>query len=162
MIGAGVVVRGLPDVTVLTAAHLLKESANPVVSSPDGLQFEVRSIERIPGHDLALIHVAPPPATFRVAVRGRPVAGESLAVLGHPRGKGYVMARGMVLDIDPQIAIVPDQGFIIACPSCDLGDSGAGVWDDRGVLVGILVAAIVNADGHKLGVWTVESIIDAR
>ena len=111
MIGAGVVFGRPADLTVLTAAHVLKESSIPVVSTPEGRQFEVRSIEKIPGHDLALIHVVPPSAPFRVAVAGRPVAGEPLAVWGHPRGRAFTLSRGMVLDTDPRLAIVPGSGI---------------------------------------------------
>ena len=158
MIGAGVVFGRSADLTVLTAAHVLKESSMPVLRTRDGRQIEVRSIEKVPGHDLALIHITPPEAPFRSAVPGRPVAGESLTVWGHPRGRAFTRSRGMVLDIDPQLAIVPDRGFTIACPSCDIGDSGAGVFDERGNLLGILVSAMVNAGGHKIGVWAVESL----
>jgi S1-C subfamily serine protease len=158
MVGAGVVFGRAGDLTILTAAHVLKESSMPEVRSPEGTRFEVRSIEKIPGHDLALIHTAAPLAPFKVAAPGRPVAGETFFLWGHPRGKAFTLARGMVLDVDPQLAIVPERGFTVACPACDIGDSGAGVFDERGGLLGILTAAVVNADGHKIGVWAVEPI----
>jgi S1-C subfamily serine protease len=158
MIGAGVVFGRPADVTILTAAHVLKESSLPVLRTREGLQIAVRSIEKIPGHDLALIHVVPPLAPMRSAVPGRPVAGQTLTVWGHPRGRAFTPSNGMVLDVDPQLPIVPDQGFTIACPACDIGDSGAGVFDSKGNLLGILVSAVVNANGHKIGVWAVESL----
>jgi len=158
MVGAGVVFGRGGDLTILTAAHVLKESSMPEVRSPAGLRFDVRSIERIPGHDLALIHAATPTEPYRVAVTGRPETGESLFVWGHPRGRPFTLARGMVLDLDPKLEIVPEKRFTIACPTCDIGDSGAGVFDERGDLLGILVSAIVNGDGRKIGVWIVEPL----
>jgi S1-C subfamily serine protease len=157
-IGAGVVIRREDGLAILTAAHVLADGKLPEVRSADGLRFAVRSIERIPGHDLALIYADPPPTPQHVAVAGRPAIGEPLVLWGHPLGKPFILAHAMVLDVDVKFATGPADRFTIACPTCDIGDSGAGVFDERGTLIGILTAAIVDGEHHRIGVWIVEAL----
>jgi S1-C subfamily serine protease len=157
-IGAGVVIRRNDGLAILTAAHVLAEGAQPQVRTADGLRLLVRSIERIPGHDLALIYASAPLAPLRVAVAGRPAIGEPLVLWGHPLGKPFTLAHAMVLDLAVRFGDGSPDRLTIACPTCDTGDSGAGVFDEGGSLVGILTAAIVDGDRHRIGVWLVESL----
>ncbi len=157
-IGAGVVIRREDGLAILTAAHVLADGVLPEIRTADGLRFGVRSIERIPGHDLALIHASAPLAPLHVASAGHPAIGEALVLWGHPLGKTFTLAHAMVLDLDVRFGDAAADRFTIACPTCDTGDSGAGVFNERGSLVGILTAAIVDGDRHRIGVWLVESL----
>jgi S1-C subfamily serine protease len=157
-VGAGVVIGRGGGLTILTAGHVVPEGFLAAVRSPDGVPLEVQSIERIPGHDLALLYTAARAAPVRVAVHARPTSGEALFLWGHPRGKPFILARAIVVDVDPKFDREPAGRFTIACPTCDMGDSGAGVFNERGGLLGILTAAIVDPDGHRLGVWFVEPV----
>jgi S1-C subfamily serine protease len=156
IVGAGVVIDRDPGPVVATAAHLLPEGASTTVYAPDGTPLRVRSIERVPGHDLAIVRTQAQRVQTRVAVLGRVLAGVNAFLWGHPQGKPYILARAMVVDVEPQFVVPADGRFTIACPTCDLGDSGAAVFDEHGALLGILTGAVVDPAGHRLGVWIAE------
>ena len=158
VVGAGVLIGGGPELTIVTAAHVLRAGYAPAVRSADGVPLAIRSIEAIPGHDLALIRTAAPPlGLWRVAALGPLVApGAPVFLWGHPAGRIYTLARGTVADPAPDLGPGPAGRFTIACASCDHGDSGAGVFDTHGVLLGILTDLVLDASGERTGLAVIE------
>lgn len=141
-IGAGVIVgRDAGRLLVATAAHVLG-SSSPDVQTDSGDVVAAAKIVRIPGYDLAIIETVPYEGIASVAVTGSPALGEGVHVWGHRLARDFVESGASIVDLDPVLPEGAANGrFAIACEACDHGDSGAGVFDDRGRLLGILEGA---------------------
>ena len=141
-IGAGVIVgRDGGHLLIATAAHVLGAAA-PTVRLSCGDVLAAAKVERIPGFDLALIETVSYAGHASVAVAGTPALGEAVHVWGHRLDRDYVESSASIVDLDPPLPEgAPNGRFAIVCASCDHGDSGAGVFDDNGRLLGILEGA---------------------
>ena len=141
-IGAGVVVgRNGGRLLVATAAHLLGPDAMTVELS-SGVVLGVTKIERVAGFDLALIETTWYDGFAAAAITAMPTLGEAVHVWGHRLRRAYVESRASIIDLDPALPEgAADGRFAIDCTDCDHGDSGGGVFDESGRLLGILEGA---------------------
>lgn len=138
-IGAGVIVgteRG--HLLIATAAHVLA-SGTPTVQLDSGDIVDVVKVEPIPGFDLAVVETSWYAGHTSVAIASTPALGEHVHIWGHRLQHDYVESNASVTDLDPALPEGPADGrFAIDCGTCDHGDSGGGVFDDSGRLLGIL------------------------
>ena len=141
-IGAGVIVGQQGGALVIaTAAHVVA-NAVPRVQLDSDVVLSVVEVDRIDGFDLALLWTSAYDGRPSLAEFGQPSAGEDVHVWGHRLAQRYVESQASVIDLDPALPEGPADGrFGIDCESCDHGDSGAGVFDARGRLLGILEGA---------------------
>ncbi|HET9341837.1 MAG TPA: serine protease [Candidatus Eremiobacteraceae bacterium] len=141
-IGAGVIVGQQGGALVIaTAAHVIA-NAIPRVQLDSGAMLNVVEIDRIEGFDLAVLKTSAYDGRPSLAAFGQPSPGEDVHVWGHRLTQRYVESQASVSDLDPTLPEGPADGrFGIDCESCDHGDSGAGVFDARGRLLGILEGA---------------------
>jgi len=154
-IGAGVIV-GRRDgaLVIATAAHVIA-AANVIANGAvrvrldSGEQLNVAEIDRIGGFDLALLKTASYDGWISSAALGQPSAGEDVYIWGHRLAQSYVESQASITDVDPILPEGPADGrFAIECPTCGHGDSGAGVFDSRGRLLGILEGARRDQNGN--------------
>ncbi|HKU68733.1 MAG TPA: serine protease [Candidatus Baltobacteraceae bacterium] len=147
-VGAGVIV-GKHDgmLAIVTAKHVIEHPGRRFVVFP---QFAGRFADRVvpdPQHDLAVVFVRPlAGVSYRVA-RIAPqsfISGQRFVVMGHPGTGSWVASPG--------VAEKHVRSTLLFCPTCDRGDSGAGAFDDAGLLRGIVVTkAIMIAPSAKDG-----------
>lgn len=144
--GCGVIVgEAGATVTILTAAHDLG-MRRLTFTTVDGERLQIERTAVIAGHDLALVTAARPRLRFDVArFAPDPRPGLRVSVWGPIEDEPFTYQDAVVREIDPRATGVPPGSFAIDCPACDHGDSGTGVFDGRGELVGIVVA------GYSLG-----------
>jgi hypothetical protein len=147
-LGAGVVVsQSGSGLVVVTAAHVVEEGGL-TVTTLTGQVLNVTNIARLPGFDLAVITTSSYFGPVREAKVGTPALGALVHVWGHRAAHPYIESAGSISDLDPRLPEGPANGrFAIDCATCDHGDSGAGVFDSAGRLVGILEGARVNQEG---------------
>jgi len=148
--GCGVIVdEQRSTVTILTAAHNLQiQRAEFVTVGGDRLQAERTSV--IPNHDLALVTTARPAGAFRVAhLASQPAVGTRVRLWGPIDTEPFTLQDAVVREIDPRVTDPPVGAFALDCAACGHGDSGTGVFDDRGDLLGIVTAAY-SADKRRL------------
>jgi hypothetical protein len=147
-VGAGVIV-GVRDgvLEIVTAKHIIAHPGRRFVIFRDARGLRALRIIPDPRHDLALVYVKAPPHTFyRVArIAKAPFSsGQRFIVLGHPGDFSWYSSPG--------IAERHLYTTLLFCPSCDRGDSGAGAFDDSGLLRGIVVEkAVMVAPSAKDG-----------
>lgn len=141
-IGAGVIVGQHGGTLVIaTAAHVIGNGAVRV-QLDSGESLNVVDVDRIDGFDLALLQTSSYAGNASSASFGQPSTGEDVHVWGHRLTQSYVESDASVSDLDPILPEGPADGrFAIECERCDHGDSGAGVFDSRGRLLGILEGA---------------------
>jgi hypothetical protein len=141
-IGAGVIVgRQGGALVIATAAHVVADAV-PRIQLTSGAVLSVVEVDRIDGFDLAVLKTSPYAGRTSSATFGQPSPGEDVHIWGHRLTQRYVESRASVIDLDPALPEGPADGrFGIECESCDHGDSGAGVFDAHGRLLGILEGA---------------------
>ena len=111
---------------VLTAKHCL--AAGALVSVND------RKVE--PGEvvelaaDVATIEVTGITFKHIATIGGQPAQGDRVRWFGHPGGASFLFRTGYVVRAWTDEIVIDSQAFS--------GDSGSGVWDDRGRLIGVL------------------------
>ena len=102
------------------------------------------------GSDLALITARIlDRRRFDVAPLGRARREGAVYLCGHPASGYWRYADATVLDPSPNL---PDgsgvDGFTIACEACERGDSGSGILDSSGALLGVMTAAWRDSSGR--------------
>ena len=145
-IGGGVLVARSGDVmTIATAAHVVNGPPERlrILDTTRRAYYEVLHVRLLLEYDLAFIRVraqpgyaAAPPA---IAV---PQPGEPVMLWGHPAQSFWRLASGSV--VQPAAQLPGEDGsprITIVCPNCEHGDSGSGVFDGDGRLIGILTQA---------------------
>lgn len=112
--------------TVLTAKHCL--AAGKLVSVNDR-KVEAADITELAG-DVVTIEVTG--ITFRrvAVIGGRPLQGDRVRWFGHPAGVSFLFRTGYIVRAWSDELVIDAQAFS--------GDSGSGVYDDRGRLIGVL------------------------
>lgn len=143
-IGSGVVVAKDGDVlTIATAAHIVMPGRHlEVLDETRRALYDVIDSKMLPDYDLLLIHVrAQPQFHVEPPAIAAPEAGESVYVWGNPGNSFWEMTTGTV---QRAAAVLPgehgDPRITITCDACDHGNSGSGVFNRRGELIGILTA----------------------
>ncbi len=139
--GAGVIVgmRG-GDLEIITARHVVAHPGRTIVVFPSHRARYARYDVRDRNDDLALVYVR---AAANTTYTAAPLAsadfarGQHTTVVGHPDGVPWVASSGVA---DPHV-----HETFIYCPSCNEGDSGAGAFDARGRLHGVIVRKYVIA-----------------
>jgi len=162
--GAGVIVAAKANtLTVWTARHVT-EGKITRLAFVDGAEIGGRSATiatPLANEDFAIVTVAVPNGFAEkqtvAAIRttdSLPDIGGAVTVIGHPHGEGWTQ-------YDAQVAFKttdqgPIPGVVLSCNRCAVGDSGGGVFDNEGNLIGILtgIGKVYNADGQKPGDYT--------
>jgi V8-like Glu-specific endopeptidase len=120
-----------------------KDSFNNVIHNGPMNYLSAKVVGGDGPHDLALIEVNGSPLAHRSATFAEfePAVGDDIEVMGHPGGVEYTYARGYVSayrsDID-QDAIDIHGPFMQINAGISGGNSGGGVFNSRGQLVGII------------------------
>jgi hypothetical protein len=150
-IGSGVIVDATPThIRVLTARHVAL--FGELVIRVHGSSRRAHIVRTWPDHDLALIDADVDLMHFgsiQSAHVGMPSgAGAPIVILGSGDTFETALLPGSIDALDPALPDGPANGrFTIACAKCAHGDSGSGIFDQEGMLIGILSAAWVTPTG---------------
>lgn len=116
--------------TILTASHCLEGA--PLSAVNDVETHAVRIVRD--GHDHALVTVDRVVGDGRRIRTDTPKVGEAVHWTGQPNGMRDVYREGYIASVDAERAYVDATGYY--------GDSGSGVWDTHGCLVGVVSAGL--------------------
>jgi S1-C subfamily serine protease len=153
--GAGTIVAMNGDVIrILTANHVATHGALRV-RFDNGVLFPAHIVSQFPGHDLAVIEAKVDPllaGTLHPASVAAPLSYEPV----HIWGSGVNGPAFETASIDAVGAELPDGPangrYALGCNTCHQGDSGGGVFDARGDLVGVYVGYFVMDEGARISV----------
>jgi len=140
---------------IITARHVATVGILSIHFDDQGrAPVPARIVSLIPGHDLAVIEADVDPAfaaTLHAATIGQPHRDEPVHVWGSGFG-GPALETGDVATMASELPDGPANGrYGVTCSTCHEGDSGGGVFDEAGNLVGVYVG-YWTLDSGKLGV----------
>lgn len=147
-VGTGVIVGNRHGkLQILTAKHVLAHPGPHYVVFSRNRGERIARVVRAAADDLALVNVDPIPGlTFAVSRFAKAELGTGMpfVVMGHPGAHSWVASGGL--------AEQHEDRTLLFCPTCDRGDSGAGVFDVQGALRGIIVLkAHISAPSKRTG-----------
>lgn len=159
--GAGVLFRCGDRIGVVTAAHLIADSddtedpttthgTKPItvigfVPSTEIVEYGVRAklITLNPTHDWALLEADRVASGMRFAEFSDklPTIGETVWAVGSPLFDAGTLTKGIVShpNITPALSRKSGVNYIHSDLMCAKGNSGGGLFDERGVCIGIVV-----------------------
>lgn len=150
-IGAGVLIaRDRESLTLVTAAHGITNAGSlRILDTTRSAYYDVLDLRTLPDYDLAIIRVRAQAGFTADAPRSaEPTIGEAVYLWGHPDDGFWRVASGSVLDTSAQLrGEIGSPRITIACADCAHGDSGSGVFDAQGRLLGVLTKGWIAADG---------------
>ncbi len=136
---------------ILTARHCTKESLDYVeINGLPKRYMEIGRTYKSRVSDLALIKVGGINLqSFATIADNEAARGDNLSLIGLSYDASWSLSRGFVMSTIPQDVNYKGDNttyhaFAIACQGCDEGDSGAGVFNNAGELVGVFIAQSQN------------------
>ncbi len=163
--GSGEIVARNPDgsLVVLTARHVVANMSQPNVYLRNGIALgthiasalhDMRGepatvVAQSPQSDLALVRFQPRrDAGYAVASLSEDGRAQSGDIVGSPYGALWTVSPyRSISEADPDAQT--SGAALVACDTCGPGDSGGGVFDERGSLAGILVSQQVLVTGDE-------------
>ena len=165
-VGSGVIVQNNSrGILILTAKHIVRRGGPVFVvfRTPQYVRINAKRISLSASHDLALLWIAPIIMHLRTAhfARHDLQTRDRFIVMGHPGAHSWLASAG--------IAERHLHDVFLYCPQCDRGDSGAGVFNVRGELTGIVISKVfIDAPNARTGArmhaiaFFMESLKDTR
>ncbi len=154
-VGAGTIV-GIVGTTVriITAKHVATFGAL-TVRFGDGERFPAHIVESFATRDLAIIEAEAPPE-IAATLHAAPLAEATSRASVHVWGSGLNGPSFEPASTDRIGAPLPDGAahgrFAMACTLCHEGDSGAGVFDEQGRLVGVYIGYFAESTASRVSV----------
>jgi len=128
---------------VLTCAHVLQDGKEFLVQFPRGETIQASVLRQDRDLDLALLSLAKPAPSRPVQLHAIPVRqGQSVLLLGHPRGLPWTAYRGLVSATGRAVLVgkLPMAPLIQLDAGVNSGCSGGPVLNQQGQVVGLVLA----------------------
>lgn len=147
---------------VLTCNHVISGATKIVVELSDNTQYQATLVGADAATDLAVVKIEPDESRpLTQAVQGKSVgliAGEYVVVIGNPLGTlGGSVTQGIISATERQIQITNDDGsttlmtLLQTDAAINSGNSGGGLFNLKGELIGIVNAKYAKAGVEGLG-----------
>jgi len=154
--GAGTIVAVNGNtIRVLTANHVATFGRSLSVRFDDGTSVPAHVIAQFPKRDIAVIEAAVDPAvasTLHAAAVAAPHSSEPVHIWGSGVN-GPAEELAAVSTVGAAMPDGPANGrFALGCDTCHQGDSGGGVFNARGELVGVFVGYFIMETGSHVSV----------
>lgn len=115
---------------IATAAHCMRDGFTPEIYTHDAQVCEAASATVHASRDVALIRVSGC-RLKKAEIGNAPQQGDTVSIVGHPLGQEWSLSSGVVSRILP-------NGTIQVDAAVNFGNSGGGVYDKYGRLIGIV------------------------
>jgi hypothetical protein len=140
--GAGTIIaQSGTTIRVVTANHVAV-FGNLTIRFEDGTEVPATTLVAFPSRDLAVIEASVDPAraeTLHAAAVGTPRSNEPVHIWGSGN-VGPALESGAIATVGDDLPDGPANGrYALNCDTCHRGDSGGGIFDASGALVGVYV-----------------------
>lgn len=146
---------------ILSAAHVVREAKTVTVTGDNGTKYEAEVLWANVGYDVALLRVSTPTSIGVTPLSCAPnYTGQKVQAFGNPMGVEFVYTRGEVNGVARQHG--PWKRVIPLDMTTIYGQSGGGVIDADGNLVGVTVGLLPTPYGITAFGWAVpgEAVCD--
>ena len=147
---------------VLTCNHVVEDASSVVVMLKNGKQYNAQLVGTDAATDLAVIKINPAETDKLVAVihgiSGNLVAGETVVAIGNPLGTlGGTVTHGIISATERKVSFTGNDGsktemtLLQTDAAINSGNSGGGLFNLRGELIGIVNAKYASTGVEGLG-----------
>ncbi len=152
--GSGVIISD--DGTIITNNHVISGAKNITVTLRSGESYEAELIGADAELDIALIKIDAKDKELSVAVIGDSGAievGDKAVIIGNPLGTlGGSVTEGIVSALDRKIVVGEQTMSLMQTDAAiNAGNSGGGMFNGQGELVGIVVAKNYSGEVDNIG-----------
>lgn len=157
--GTGFFVDG--EGTMITNAHVTRRATRILAKSEDNAMVDVSWLSAVdPACDIAVLKAERPPriSPVRYAEPGQVRKGQPIRIIGNSMNLGLSVYHGRVTNI-----IEPRKGdLVVVDANYREGASGGPVFDDKDILVGVVVGAVSGTGmmGITVPAWKVAKVVD--
>ncbi len=151
--GSGVIISS--DGYIITNDHVIDGASKISVRTTDNVTYEAELIGTDPQTDIAVVKITPT-STLTVAQLGDSdelEVGDLAVAIGNPLGElGGTVTEGIISALDREINIEGESMTLLQTSAAvNPGNSGGGLFDDEGNLVGIVNAKSSGTDIEGIG-----------
>ena len=171
-LGSGVIISS--DGYIVTNNHVVSDATNVSVLTNDGTEYEATIIGTDAKTDLALLKIEATNLKFASLVDSDALSlGQEVVAIGNSLGKGTSSTNGIISALNREVTINNyTMTLILTNAEVNSGNSGGGLFDMNGNLVGIVNAKImsnatssttsttVEGMGYAIPTNTVKTIVD--
>ncbi len=152
--GSGVIIKS--DGTIITNNHVIENAKDITVTLRSGESFEGSLIGTDEELDIALIKIDPGDTELTVAAIGDSdnlKVGDKSVIIGNPLGTlGGSVTEGIISALDRSIVIDgKTMNLMQTDAAINAGNSGGGMFNGQGELVGIVVAKNASGEVDNIG-----------
>lgn len=154
--GSGVIIS--TDGTIVTNRHLVEggETVKVKVTLADGTELEATVTQSDAASDLALLHINPEGLSLQAAVLGSSAdlaMGENILAIGNPPDMSSCAVTAGIVSATQRKMLIGEKrvSMIQTNIPVNLGDSGGGLFNMAGQLIGIMNASVSSDDAKGLG-----------
>lgn len=152
--GSGVIIKS--DGTIITNNHVIEDAKDITVTLRSGESFEGSLIGTDEELDIALIKIDPGDTELTVAAIGDSdnlKVGDKSVIIGNPLGTlGGSVTEGIISALDRSIVIDgKTMNLMQTDAAINAGNSGGGMFNGQGELVGIVVAKNASGEVDNIG-----------
>ncbi|MGN1051628.1 MAG: S1C family serine protease [Acutalibacteraceae bacterium] len=143
--GSGVIIS--EEGYIMTNNHVINGASKITVNLRDGKSFKAKIVGSDEEQDIAIIKITPGDKKLTVATFGdsdKINVGEKAVVIGNPLGQlGGSVSEGIVSALDRSLTVEnQNMNLMQIDASVNPGNSGGGVFNEYGELIGIVVAKV--------------------
>ncbi|MHA3947452.1 S1C family serine protease [Cellulomonas bogoriensis] len=145
--------------TLITNRHVVTDSDELQVSTYDGRDVDVTAASTADLADLAVVRTAEELTTYPELAETDPERGESVTVVGYPRGGRLTVTEGRVIGstTDP---LNENLGEVLVTDApVEPGSSGSAVLDGEGRVVGVVYAKSAAGQSFIVPVTTLRTLL---
>ena len=153
-LGSGVIISA--EGYIVTSHHVIADADRITVRLADGTEFEATLVGTDEKTDIAVIRIHPGSKKLTASVLGASydlVVGEDVIAIGNPFGSlGSTVTEGMISATARQVKVENHVMTLLqTSASVNLGNSGGGLFNLAGELVGIVNANVLSENVSGLG-----------
>lgn len=149
----------IDDTTLITNRHVVADSADLHLSTYDGRDIAVTAAQTAALADLAVVRTAEPLPAAPVLADVDPGAGDSVSVVGYPKGGQLTVTSGHVIGstTDP---LNENLGEVLVTDApVEPGSSGSAALDSEGRVIGVVYAKNTTGQSFVVPVSTLRTLL---
>lgn len=146
--------------TLVTNRHVVQASRQIEVTTYDGRTISITTAAVTTVADLAIVTSEEPMSAWSTLAADDPVEGDSITVVGYPRGRQLTTVTGMVIGTTPDPLGASSGPVYATTAPVEPGSSGSPALNEAGEVVGVIYAKNDAEQSFMIPVSTLRTLLD--